>query len=139
MTGKADDASTGGIGRTQSRPTAARGRLGRSHASWVPIDVGPAPAIPDPTFERAAERQAAAVAGPTPPDVRHRKLRTQASYRQLVSSGLTSVEAEGLIGYASGLPANASPWTMYQINTLLFLQALYVDSQWGEFERRAEG
>ena len=72
------------------------------------------------------------------PDVLPRTIKTQASYHQLVSSGLTGAEAAGLIGYVSGLPANVSPWTMTQINRLLFLRALYNEARWGEAERQPD-
>jgi len=53
-----------------------------------------------------------------------------------VSSGLTGAEAASLIGYVAGLPSKPSPWTMSQINRMLFLRALYNQSSWGEAERR---
>ncbi len=71
-----------------------------------------------------------------PPDVMPRTIQTQASYRLLVSSGLSGQDAAGLIGYVVGLPAGGSRWSLYQVNRLLFLRASYLDSAWGEAERR---
>jgi hypothetical protein len=74
---------------------------------------------------------------PSRPDILPRLIKTQVAYRQLVSSGLTSTEAAGLIGYVSGLGPNPSTWTMIQINRLLFLRSLYHEAEWGQAERRA--
>ena len=135
MAGNADHPSTGGSGRTEGRSTRARGRAARWHATSMPIGIDPTAPIPDPL----ADETTVAVAAPLPPDVLPRKIRTQASYRQLVSSGLTSAEAAGLIGYVSGLPSSAAPWTLIQINRMLFLRALYLESNWGKAERSPAG
>ncbi len=50
--------------------------------------------------------------------------------------GLTSAEAVGVIRHVSGLPTCASPWTMDQINRLLFLRSLYTESEWGRDEHK---
>ena len=100
----------------------------------MPIGIDPSAPIGDPVPNDATVTVAPVIG----PDVLPRKLRTQASYRQLVSSGLTGAEAAGLIGYVSGLPVNLSPWTMTQINRLLFLRALYNESEWGQAERNPD-
>jgi hypothetical protein len=117
-------------GRSNERPARPRTRrAGRD--TRVPIDVGPGAPLPSPIGCGAG-----AQAGPFPPDILPRLLQTQVAYRQLVSSGLTSTEAAGLIGYVSGLPPNVTPWTMAQINRLLFLRSLYREGEWGRRERR---
>jgi hypothetical protein len=135
MTGNADHPSVDGTGRTEGRPSPARARgAGNPQAAPVPIDIDPSAPIPDPL----AYDSTVAVASAIPPDVLPRTIRTQAAYRQLVSSGLTGAEAAGLIGYVSGLTPKASPWSMTQINRLLFLRALYGEGKWGEAERRPD-
>jgi hypothetical protein len=101
----------------------------------VPISIGPAAPIPG----LLSDETTVAVVAPLPPDVLPRKIRTQASYRQLVSSGLSSAEAAGLIGYVSGLPSSVGPWNLSQINRMLFLRALYLESDWGKAERIPAG
>ena len=128
MAGKADHPSTGGTGRTEGRPTPARGRGARSHATSVPIGIDSAAPISDPQTDEAI----VAVAAPLPPDVLPRKIRTQACYRQLVSSGLSGAEAAGLIGYVSGLSSSVGPWSLNQVNRMLFLRALYLGDRLGQ-------
>jgi hypothetical protein len=133
MTGKADHPSADDAGQTAGRQTPSRARAARnSQATPVPIGIDPSAPIPEPLADETTVAPASAMA----PDVLPRTIKTQASYRQLVSSGLTGAEAAGLIGYVSGLPANVSPWTMTQINRLLFLRALYNEARWGEAERK---
>ncbi len=134
MTGKADHPSADGAGQTAGRQTPSRApRAARnSQATPVPIGIDPSTPIPDPL----ADETTVSVASVMAPDVRPRTIKIQASYRQLVSSGLTGAEAAGVIGYVSGLPTNVSPWTISQINRLLFLRALYNDARWGEEERK---
>jgi hypothetical protein len=99
------------------------------------IGIDPFAPVPDVLPDEAI----IAVAAPLPPSVLPRKLRIQASYRQLVCSGLTGAEAAGLIGYVSGLPQNVSPWSIGQVNKVLFLRALYQESEWGKTERLPAG
>lgn len=126
MTGKADHPSTGRTGRTDGRPTPA-GARGVRHSQAVPLPIGIDPSAPTPDPPSGETR--VAVGAPLPPDVLPRLIRTQALYRQLVASGLTSAEAAGVIGYISGLPTGTSPWTMIQINRQLFLRSLYTESE----------
>ncbi len=65
-----------------------------------------------------------------------RPFATQIAYRQLITSGLSSTEAAGLIGFVAGLATNVTPWTMSQVNRMLFLRSLYRETRWGEAERR---
>ena len=133
MTGNADTPNTEGSGRTPERSVPSRARSARySQATPVPIGIDPTAPVRDPDVDEVTPVLATSIA----PDVLPRTLRTQASYRQLVSSGLTGAEAAGLIGYGSGLPTNVSPWTMTQINRLLFLRSLYNESKWGAAERK---
>jgi hypothetical protein len=80
-----------------------------------------------------------AVAAPIVPVVRTdavpRPLQTQAAYRRLVSEGISSQEAAGLIGYVVGLAPCESHWSLIQVNRLLFLRNLYNNTDWGSAER----
>jgi hypothetical protein len=76
------------------------------------------------------------VEAPLGPDVMPRTIRTQASYRLLTFGGLTSAEAAGVIGYVVGLKACTQPWTLKQVNRMLFLRELYTSGDWGEAERK---
>jgi hypothetical protein len=137
MNGEADPKDTRVTrGRSDGRPTPSRARGARnSQATPVPIGIDPTAPIVDPIAEAAA----VAIAKPLPPDMLPRTVRTQVAYRQLVSSGLTGLEAAGIIGYVSGLPTKDSPWTMIQVNRLLFLRSLYSETAWGEAERQPAG
>lgn len=130
MSGETNPKRIPSPGPTEGRPARSRARAARtSSPTPVPITVegGPAP-------ELLPHHRKPAVA--TIPEVLPRLLRTEAAYRQLIMSGMTGAEAAGLIGYVSGLPANVSPWTMAQVNRLLFLRSLYLESRWGESERQ---
>jgi hypothetical protein len=72
-----------------------------------------------------------------PPDILPRLLQTQASYRLLVTSGFSSQDAAGLIGYVVGLGPCESRWSLAQVNRLLFLRDLYSNTRWGETERQS--
>jgi hypothetical protein len=100
----------------------------------VPIGIDSTGTAPDPIH---GERRAPSMTA-LPPEVLPRLISTQTAYRQLVSSGLTGTEAAGLIGFVSGLAPNTTPWTMSQVNRLLFLRSLYRDGEWGRAERRAD-
>ncbi|MGD0247465.1 MAG: hypothetical protein ABSB75_00265 [Candidatus Limnocylindrales bacterium] len=73
---------------------------------------------------------------PIPPDFLPRQVQTQDAYQLLVRSGYSGQDAAALIGFVVGLPPCDSRWSLAQINRLLFLRALYSDSDWGEAERR---
>jgi hypothetical protein len=124
MAGQTDRSSAGQTGPTARRPGAGRPRPADSQAgdTAAPIDV-----------VGAVETVSAA---PMAPDILPRMLQTQAAYRLLVTSGVSSLDAAGLIGYVLGLPACDSRWSLAQINRLLFLRSLYTESKWGEAERQ---
>jgi hypothetical protein len=71
-----------------------------------------------------------------PPDIEPRELQTRAAYRLLITNGFSGQDAASLIGYVVGLPPGKSRWSLAQVNRLLFLRALYSESDWGEAERR---
>jgi hypothetical protein len=54
----------------------------------------------------------------------HAPATTRGIYRQLVSLGLNSGEAVQLTAYLHGLRTSVGPWTLTQINALLFLREL---------------
>jgi hypothetical protein len=65
-----------------------------------------------------------------------RIVRTQASYRLLTATGLTGPEAASVIGYVVGLKPSDQPWTLKQVNKVLFLRELYASPDWGAEERQ---
>ncbi len=54
----------------------------------------------------------------------------------LTSTGLTSAQAAGVIGYVVGLKPCEQTWTLKQVNKILFLRELYSAGEWAEAERR---
>ena len=54
-----------------------------------------------------------------------------ATYRQLVSRGFASGEAANLTAYLKGLPIGDQPWTLRQLNALLFLRTLQERGRFG--------
>jgi hypothetical protein len=109
----------------QPRPGAAR-----SDRAPVPIEIGTAADLVD------VDGTTVSPVAPIFPDSVPRKLQTQAAYRLLITSGFSGQDAAGLISYVVGLSACDSRWSLAQINRLLFLRALYSNSEWGEAERR---
>ncbi len=99
------------------------------HSIGVPIGGEAMPLLPEP-------QATLALPAPLAPDHRPQELRTQATYRLLVGSGMPGVDAAAVIGYAVGLGACQSRWTLKEINRLLFLRDLYANSAWGDAERR---
>jgi hypothetical protein len=132
MAGQADRGSTGQTGPTARRPAAGRPRRTAGRAGRIPIPVEIDAAAQRVISERAAVPDAEAI----PPDILPRELQTQAAYRLLITSGFNGQDAAGLIGYVVGLAPGNSRWSLAQVNRLLFLRALYSDSDWGEAERR---
>jgi hypothetical protein len=132
MAGQADRGSTGQTGPTARRPAAGRPRPGAGRPGRIPIPVE-IDAAPQRVISQRAAVSAAEV---IPPDVLPRELRTKAAYRLLITNGFSGQDAAGLIGYVVGLPPGNSRWSLAQVNRLLFLRALYSDSDWGEAERR---
>ena len=84
----------------------------------------------------AEEPTLVSVESPLAPDNMPRAVRTQASYRLLTDTGLTGSEAAGVIGYVVGLNPCEQPWTLKQVNKMLFLRVLYSSGEWAETERR---
>jgi len=99
----------------------------------VPVPVGAEETLalpqPEPTLALPAP-------APVAPDLTPRDLQTQASYRLLVSNGVPSADAAALIGLAVGLAPCQSRWSLKEINRLMFLRNLYLNSVWGEYERQ---
>lgn len=115
------------------RPGAGRPRSMSSQSGSTAVPIGVSGAIQ--TGQPVAIIQ---VVAPLAPDLQPRMLQTQAAYRLLVTSGISSPDAAGLIGYVLGLPKCESRWSLNQINRLLFLRSMYKDSRWGEAERQPE-
>jgi hypothetical protein len=137
MTGDVEPKDTRDTTRRGGRPTPPRPRGARnSQATPVPIGIDPTAPIPEPVATETIDATVA-VAGVIPPDFSPRTVRTQAAYRQLVSSGFSGAEAAGVIGFVSGLSTKESAWTMVQVNRLLFLRSLYNETAWGRTERKA--
>lgn len=56
---------------------------------------------------------------------------TRSTHRQLVSRGLAPGEAANLTAYLNRLPIADQPWTLTQVNTLLFLRSLRLTGLFG--------
>jgi hypothetical protein len=54
-----------------------------------------------------------------------------ATYRQLVVRGFASDEAANLTAYLHRLPLAEQPWTLRQVNAMLFLQNLRLAGRFG--------
>jgi hypothetical protein len=132
MAGKAENSSAGQTGPMARRPAAGRSRptAGQPERASIPIDIG---AAAEPIVPQAL---ATSPVAPISPDVVPRLLQTKAAYRLLITSGFSGQDAAGLISYVVGLPRCDSRWSLGQVNRLLFLRALYTNSEWGEAERR---
>ena len=123
MAGQASRRGTDRTGRTDGRSTSARA-IRFPEIEQIESDL--------PTEERAQ----VFVEAPLAPDFVSRTVRTEASYRLLTATGLTGAEAAGVIGYVVGLKACEQPWTLKQVNKVLFLRELYSSGDWGEAERK---
>lgn len=133
MAGQAGHLDSDGTGQTGGRFQAARVRASRM-PEFAPqaIDRDHPAGVARSTSSRAD----VFVDAPLGPDVLPRTFRTQASYRLLTATGLSTVEASGLIGYALGLKTGEQPWTLAQVNKVLFLRELYSSDDWGKAERQ---
>jgi hypothetical protein len=133
MAGQAGRRDTGRTGRTDERSTSGRSRAARQ-PEFVPQPIEfEEQARPG---EAAAEETRVSVEAPLAPDIMPRTVRTQASYRLLTATGLTGAEAAGVIGYVVGLYPGQQPWTLEQVNKMLFLRELYSSGEWAKAERR---
>jgi len=65
--------------------------------------------------------------------------RPGATYRQLVSKGFASGEAANLTAFLKGLPIGEQPWTLRQVNALLFLRTLHEGGRFGLEDGRPMG
>ena len=55
-----------------------------------------------------------------------------AAYRQLVMKGLAPQEAANVVATIAGIPIVAQPWTLREVNHLVFLRTLRVGGRWGD-------
>jgi hypothetical protein len=62
-----------------------------------------------------------------------------ATYRQLVVRGFASNEAANLTAYLHRLPIAEQPWTLRQVNAVLFLQNLRMNGRFGAGDGEASG
>jgi hypothetical protein len=62
-----------------------------------------------------------------------------ATYRQLVTRGFASDEAANLTAYLHDLPIGEQPWTLRQVNAVLFLQKLREAGRFGAFDGAPDG
>jgi hypothetical protein len=63
--------------------------------------------------------------------VGERRTGPTATYRDLVIRGFASGEAANLTAYLHDLPIEAQPWTLRQVNAVLFLRKLRETGQFG--------
>ena len=54
-----------------------------------------------------------------------------ATYRDLVTRGFASGEAANLTAYLNDLPIEEQPWTLRQVNAVVFLRKLRESGQFG--------
>ena len=73
-------------------------------------------------------------AKPASRDRRHADA-TQWTYRQLVARGFAAGEAANLTAYLNRLPIGDQPWSLTQVNTLLFLRRLRISGRFGGTDR----
>lgn len=59
---------------------------------------------------------------------------TRSTFRQLMSRGLAPSEAANLTAYLNRLPIDDQPWTLTQVNTVLFLRGLRVSGRFGPMD-----
>ncbi len=113
------------------------GRPGRAVAPGGP-EIAPLPADAGAT---ASPDTSAMVVAPAPaelePEILPGPIETQRTYRQLTMLGLSGIESANMVAFLAGLAVHRTPWTMTQVNRVLFLRELYRHSGWGEVERRA--
>lgn len=62
---------------------------------------------------------------------------TQAAYRLLTMRGLAPTEAANMTAFLVGLHIHGAPWSIAQVNRMLFLKQLYQSPDWGDRERHA--
>ena len=72
----------------------------------------------------------------TSPDPR---LGPAATYRQLVTRGFASSEAANLTAYLNDLPIGDQPWTLRQVNAVLFLRRLREAGRFGTGDGTTDG
>ena len=63
--------------------------------------------------------------------VADRRTGPTATYRDLVIRGFASTEAANLTAYLHDLPIEEQPWTLRQVNAVLFLRKLRETGQFG--------
>jgi hypothetical protein len=56
---------------------------------------------------------------------------TRATYRHLLMKGMAPEEAANLTAFIAGIPVGESPWTLKQINQLLFLRQMAETGRFG--------
>jgi hypothetical protein len=55
---------------------------------------------------------------------------TRATYRLLLMRGLDAAEAANLTAYLCGIDVNGTPWSIGEVNRLLFLRSLARSGRW---------
>jgi hypothetical protein len=89
-----------------------------------------------PRRAKASARKAKAAAIATTPDPR---FGPAATYRQLVTRGFASGEAANLTAYLNDLPIGDQPWTLRQVNAVLFLRKLREAGRFGTGDGATDG
>jgi hypothetical protein len=75
----------------------------------------------------------------TRPNVEGRQPGPATTYRQLVVRGFASSEAANLTAYLHRLPIAEQPWTLRQVNAVLFLQNLRMNGRFGAGDGEPSG
>ena len=68
-----------------------------------------------------------------------RRFGPAATYRQLVTRGFASGEAANLTAYLNDLPIGEQPWTLRQVNAVLFLRRLREAGRFGTGDGATDG
>jgi hypothetical protein len=104
----------------------ATGALSPDVASWRAAEAGSAAGSGSSTSTVSKPR----VTQPNQLPANHDPA-TRATYRLLLLKGLAPDEAANLTAYLCGLPIGEAPWTLGEINRLLFLRELGRNGRWG--------
>ena len=96
--------------------------------------------MPQPRPRRTRRSEPAAI-GPAaaPTTTPTRSPGPAATYRQLVTRGFASSEAANLTAYLHDLPIAEQPWTLRQVNAVLFLQQLRERGRFGALDGDRSG
>jgi hypothetical protein len=127
MTGQTHDGDADRTGPMDGRPDDARRTPGQGRTPFRPARLIAVPIAPEGPAIPISHPDERVPAAPSP--------RPRGSQGLLKALGLNTSQAAGLIAYLVGLPAGKTPWTLAQVERLLFLREMY-QGRLGEDEHR---